>query len=247
MFQAMPPSAASQGSTSTSSVALGIDEWHAPLVDLARLDFTDKSNPGSASLPRRPQTAQALYEATTGNRLAPGQWATLPAAERAQYVLREKEARLRHDRAFTTRLVAGTDATLIPPTGAALSAPGVRSLICPANAGFILAGGVDQKVRLWDVAAPEASHVIGDLVWPGPVRAGARGYHLDRTRGVDTVVEVYSPPDARQLRGLSPAAAMLASRQCDHTDVITALDLVLSGAEPLLISGARDGVIKVWK
>ena len=70
-----------------------------------------------------------------------------------------------------------------------------------------------------------------------------RAYKIDRARGVDVVVEMFAP----EVRAKSVPPTVLTPRGGEHNDCVTALELVLPGTEPMLVSGARDGVVKVWK
>jgi hypothetical protein len=75
------------------------------------------------------------------------------------------------------------------------------------------------------------------------MRSSQRAFKIDRTRGMEAVVEIV-PPDQRrpQTQGTLPG------RGPDHVDCVTALDVVLTASnEPMLITGARDGTVKVWK
>ncbi|KAI9313626.1 hypothetical protein BX666DRAFT_1978506 [Dichotomocladium elegans] len=139
----------------------------------------------------------------------------------------------------------------------------VRAIVSPSDCRFIITGGSDRKLRFWDTAHAENSCVILGLdideakprfrtnvqdqikfhfefaqTQRGPTAGTAhRGNSMHRT--------AFSGTSSQQQQ--TPAEVNFAQQQSflrNHTDAIT--DVILTEVPyPMVISGDRDGVIKV--
>uniref|UniRef100_J3LI06 non-specific serine/threonine protein kinase n=1 Tax=Oryza brachyantha TaxID=4533 RepID=J3LI06_ORYBR len=122
--------------------------------------------------------------------------------------------------------------------------PGIRSLL-PLPGGDLLTGGTDLKIRYWDQARPEQSFCIA-----GPSVKGAgneESYDIRSSSCVQVVQEICRQPmTASRLTHKTQLAIAAADSAGCHRDAILALASVNLSSQRL-ISGSRDGAVKVWK
>uniref|UniRef100_A0A0D9YZN6 non-specific serine/threonine protein kinase n=1 Tax=Oryza glumipatula TaxID=40148 RepID=A0A0D9YZN6_9ORYZ len=122
--------------------------------------------------------------------------------------------------------------------------PGIRSLL-PLPGGDLLTGGTDLKIRYWDQARPEQSFCIA-----GPSVKGAGNdetYDIRSSSCVQVVQEICrQPTTASRLTHKTQLAMAAADSAGCHRDAILALASVNLSSHRL-ISGSRDGAVKVWK
>ncbi|KAF0931099.1 hypothetical protein E2562_002461 [Oryza meyeriana var. granulata] len=122
--------------------------------------------------------------------------------------------------------------------------PGIRSLL-PLPGGDLLTGGTDLKIRYWDQARPEQSFCIA-----GPSVKGAgndESYDIRSSSCVQVVQEICRQPmTASRLTHKTQLAMAAADSAGCHRDAILALASVNLSSQRL-ISGSRDGAVKVWK
>ncbi|XP_042498270.1 serine/threonine-protein kinase VPS15 [Macadamia integrifolia] len=121
--------------------------------------------------------------------------------------------------------------------------PGVRSML-PLPGGDLLTGGTDLKIRRWDHCSPDRSYCVC-----GPSLKGIGNDEFYETRssfGVQIVQETSRRPPATKLTTKALlAAAATDSAGCHRDSVLSLASVKLN--QRLLISGSRDGAIKVWK
>jgi hypothetical protein len=149
---------------------------------------------------------------------------------------------------------------------------GIRSMISPPGCGVVVLGSVDRKIRIWDIDNPTKSYILGT----GPrTKDTPPQYVLERSGETDVIrvsglqrvccllvfrtsilIHPPRPPSHTPLQEIyqeeAPNSAILPSRKPNvipsqwHTDCVTALGFV-NHSIPLLISGSRDGIVKVWR
>lgn len=121
--------------------------------------------------------------------------------------------------------------------------PGIRSLL-PLPGGDLLTGGTDLKIRRWDHHSPDRSYCIC-----GPNLNGVGNddfYEARSSFGVQVVQETRRRPLTSKLTAKAVlAAAATDSAGCHHDSILSLASVKLN--QRLLISGCRDGAIKVWK
>uniref|UniRef100_A0A0D9VM64 non-specific serine/threonine protein kinase n=1 Tax=Leersia perrieri TaxID=77586 RepID=A0A0D9VM64_9ORYZ len=122
--------------------------------------------------------------------------------------------------------------------------PGIRSLL-PLPGGDLLTGGTDLKIRYWNQARPEQSFCIA-----GPSVKGAgndESYDIKSSSCVQVVQEVCRQPmTASRLTHKTQLAVAAADSAGCHRDAILSL-ASFNLSSQRLISGSRDGAVKVWK
>ncbi|KAL5213166.1 hypothetical protein ABZP36_024013 [Zizania latifolia] len=122
--------------------------------------------------------------------------------------------------------------------------PGIRSLL-PLPGGDLLTGGTDLKIRYWDQARPEQSFCIC-----GPSAKGVgngESYDIRSSSCVQVVQEICRQPvTASRLTHKTQLAMAAADSAGCHRDAILALASVNLSSQRL-VSGSRDGAVKVWK
>lgn len=111
-----------------------------------------------------------------------------------------------------------------------------RGLVMPKNSHGFFTAGADRSLRYWDMTNIHNSYTLNR---PEPqVR-----YRQMRVDGADLYREAHLPT-ARKPLNEERNGKVLPS--VDHLDCITDL-AVLEQPIRLLVSGSRDGVVKVWK
>lgn len=116
----------------------------------------------------------------------------------------------------------------------------VRALYSPPESNFVLAAGNDKKIHYWDLENVESSYIMSGQ---DEVKPKYKSYKSE-----DLIIfEEY--PDPRQIPcsdidlRIDPA---LTPPSNNHNDTISALTC-LEIPSCMVVSGSRDGVIKVWR
>ncbi|XP_062147709.1 serine/threonine-protein kinase VPS15 isoform X2 [Alnus glutinosa] len=120
---------------------------------------------------------------------------------------------------------------------------GIRSLL-PLPGGDLLTGGTDLKIRRWEHYSPDRTYCIC-----GPNLNGVGNddfYEARSSFGVQVVQETRRRPLTAKLTAKAVLAAAATDSAGCHRDSILSLASVKLN-QRLLISGSRDGAIKVWK
>lgn len=120
---------------------------------------------------------------------------------------------------------------------------GIRSLL-PLPGGDLITGGTDLRIRRWDHSSPDRSYCIC-----GPNLKGVGNDDFYETRnnlGVQVVQETKRRPLTTKLTAKAVLSAAATDSAGCHRDSILSLASVKL-TKRLLISGSRDGAIKVWK
>ncbi|MQL91350.1 hypothetical protein Taro_023949 [Colocasia esculenta] len=187
----------------------------------------------------------SLWNAENGSchqvlRLAGGEGDAEPSSN-VLWALRKSSSKsgLKQDRERNGDLKYKTDELNQPPA----RLPGVRSVL-PLPGGDLLTGGTDLKIRYWDNLSPSRSYCIC-----GPSAKGIgcdEQYDTRSCFGVQVVQETSRRPVALKLT--QKALLAVAATDCAgcHRDSVLSMATVKLN-QRLLISGSRDGAIKVWK
>lgn len=116
---------------------------------------------------------------------------------------------------------------------------------CTDRSPFVLAGGTDQRVRLWDLESPCETYLA--IHAPNDPLLGSTPTYKSRLVDGTLVVHEVEPGNSRssskgeevQRVGPEPPSA-------GHKDCISDIALC-KASQCFLLSASRDGVIKVWK
>merc|ERR1711939_18140 len=115
-------------------------------------------------------------------------------------------------------------------------------MACASNGQYMLTAGTDSAIRLWDMFTPDGSCVVGKPQYRPNV---SDGFSVEE-KGLRCLSwsDVQDVPNGAG--GGGAAAGTMAPTQCHH-DAITSLEVVsAAGAQPLVLTGGRDGVVKLW-
>ncbi|XP_078336742.1 phosphoinositide 3-kinase regulatory subunit 4-like isoform X4 [Crassostrea virginica] len=107
---------------------------------------------------------------------------------------------------------------------------------------FMLTGGSDMRARFWDLSHPANSFILAGAA-SDPVQQTGVNYRAKLVDGVEVIQELYTKKqvtsDDAPRRGPEPPPQ-------GHRDIISDINLCQS-SQCMVITGSRDGVIKVWK
>ncbi|XP_038879690.1 serine/threonine-protein kinase VPS15 [Benincasa hispida] len=121
--------------------------------------------------------------------------------------------------------------------------PGIRSLL-PLPGGDLLTGGTDLRIRRWNHFSPDRTYCV---CGPNVKRIGNEDFYETRSSfGVQVVQETRRRPLSTKLTTKAILAAAATDSAGCHRDSILSLASVKLN-QRLLLSGSRDGAIKVWK
>ena len=133
-----------------------------------------------------------------------------------------------------------------PPRCHHHGAPTSALALLASGAGPLVSAGTDRCIRLWEPLRPELSYVVC-----GPPADDAPLVYRKRLfQGVPVIDELRCPATAGGGEVKADAhtrrvAAVRGASLC-HQDAITALGEAWT-TDRVLLSGARDGVISVWR
>uniref|UniRef100_A0A0A0M1S5 Uncharacterized protein n=1 Tax=Cucumis sativus TaxID=3659 RepID=A0A0A0M1S5_CUCSA len=121
--------------------------------------------------------------------------------------------------------------------------PGIRSLL-PLPGGDLLTGGTDLRIRRWNHYSPDRTYCV---CGPNVKGIGNEDFYETRSSfGVQVVQETRRRPLSTKLTTKAILAAAATDSAGCHRDSILSLASVKLN-QRLLLSGSRDGAIKVWK
>ncbi|XP_078336739.1 phosphoinositide 3-kinase regulatory subunit 4-like isoform X1 [Crassostrea virginica] len=107
---------------------------------------------------------------------------------------------------------------------------------------FMLTGGSDMRARFWDLSHPANSFILAGAA-SDPVQQTGVNYRAKLVDGVEVIQELYTKKQVTSedapRRGPEPPPQ-------GHRDIISDINLCQS-SQCMVITGSRDGVIKVWK
>lgn len=120
---------------------------------------------------------------------------------------------------------------------------------------FVLTAGTDQRIRYWNLSAPESSHL---LVASGAEKLPHHSSVTYKSRVIDgTCVIRETDCMPSQSGGSSPKSPTQTSHDYPknglesvppgHTDWISSLIMCKTSRHFYMLTGDRSGVIKVWK
>lgn len=116
-----------------------------------------------------------------------------------------------------------------------------RAVISPCGGNYIITAGTDRKIRYWDMERPHNSYIISGL----ECNEDQPKY---RCTSLEDITIFDEEPTIKSINmadiELLPDPALV-SPSIHHHDTITQLG-VLEVPHQMLISGSRDGVVKVW-
>ncbi|XP_052743636.1 phosphoinositide 3-kinase regulatory subunit 4 [Bicyclus anynana] len=122
----------------------------------------------------------------------------------------------------------------------------MSALYCGSRDGhrFLISGGSDQRLRLWDLQHPDDSHVLLGAPHDQLNALKYRSRIIDGTTVIQEVCKSNSsvPPSLQE----DNVYRTVESRSFYHTAPITDITLV-EASKCYLVSSSADGVINVWK
>lgn len=116
---------------------------------------------------------------------------------------------------------------------------------CIDRSGFLLAGGSDQRLRFWDLESPSSSYLAipspNDTTYVNTLRYESR--LIDGTSVIlERAESQHRPaPKSDEVPRAGPEAP-----PPGHRDWISEVTLC-KASQCFLLTGSRDGVIKLWK
>ncbi|KAG0258767.1 Serine/threonine-protein kinase [Actinomortierella ambigua] len=121
----------------------------------------------------------------------------------------------------------------------------IRAVLCSPEGDYMITAGADRKLRYWDTGKVEVSYVISGM----ELQEGRPKYSTRRVEGLTIHYELTDPPSATAQRAASGRSNLVTVQQQqllrNHLDAIR--DIALTELPcPMVISGDRDGVIKVF-
>lgn len=142
-----------------------------------------------------------------------------------------------------------------------LSEEAARAVHVAPDCSHVISAGSDRKIRVWDVAQPTRSSIIGGP----PLADEAYLYAAERVQGPSsTVHHVYEQriPSPAQAAGVAAYPGLhlgggegreaMGARGClpppsdEHLDAVTQLAVLRSPWGHRLLSASSDGIVKVW-
>ncbi|XP_061162546.1 phosphoinositide 3-kinase regulatory subunit 4-like [Saccostrea echinata] len=107
---------------------------------------------------------------------------------------------------------------------------------------FMLTGGSDMRARFWDISYPANSFILAGAA-SDPVQQTGVNYRARLVDGVEVIQEFYTkkPVTSEDNPRRGPEAPPQG-----HRDIISDINLCQT-SQCLVITGSRDGVVKVWK
>ncbi|XP_062578229.1 phosphoinositide 3-kinase regulatory subunit 4-like [Saccostrea cucullata] len=107
---------------------------------------------------------------------------------------------------------------------------------------FMLTGGSDMRARFWDISYPANSFILAGAA-SDPVQQTGVNYRAKLVDGVEVIQEFYTKKQVTSED--NPRRGPEAPPQ-GHRDIISDINLCQT-SQCLVITGSRDGVVKVWK
>ncbi|XP_048750935.2 phosphoinositide 3-kinase regulatory subunit 4-like isoform X2 [Ostrea edulis] len=107
---------------------------------------------------------------------------------------------------------------------------------------FMLTGGSDMRARFWDISYPANSFILAGAA-SDPVQQTGVNYRAKIVDGVEVIQEFYTKKQVTN--DDTPRRGPEAPPQ-GHRNIISDINLCQT-SQCLVITGSRDGVIKVWK
>ncbi|KAF9970185.1 Serine/threonine-protein kinase [Actinomortierella ambigua] len=121
----------------------------------------------------------------------------------------------------------------------------IRAVLCSPEGDYMITAGADRKLRYWDTGKVEVSYVISGM----ELQEGRPKYSTRRVEGLTIHYELTDPPSSTARRAASGRSNLVTVQQQqllrNHLDAIR--DIALTELPcPMVISGDRDGVVKVF-
>jgi len=150
------------------------------------------------------------------------------------------------------RKKSSSPSSILPPLSSSSSSSSplsssssVRALLCPPNSAAIISGGIDGRLRYWDMNKPQTSYIISGLQ-QNELKPKYKGYKHDDVLVVEEYPDFHSNRKSEIEMARTTSTVLGLSGTVHHCDTI--LDIkCLDFSQKMLVSCSRDGVIKVWK
>ncbi|KAJ8321097.1 hypothetical protein KUTeg_002684 [Tegillarca granosa] len=118
---------------------------------------------------------------------------------------------------------------------------GIHTAVTDTNV-FMLTGGSDMRVRFWDVTYPANSYILAGAA-ADPVQKTGVSYRSRLIDGTEVIQETYQKKQTTNEDIPRRGPEMPPS---GHQDIISDVNLC-QASQCLVLTGSRDGVVKVWK
>eukprot|EP00053_Salpingoeca_punica_P019859 m.203823 g.203823 ORF g.203823 m.203823 type:complete len:1374 (-) comp17738_c0_seq1:129-4250(-) len=166
------------------------------------------------------------------------EWESLPSAERQPFLESEQADIERFEDQITAYLNSKPKLEETAP-----DVGGIRALVSPPYGSIVITGGSDRTIRVWDMAQPEQSFVLGEAqAATGGTASTPSSFKVEDRDRIRFIQEIEGNLSSRTVAvPQGPAAASVF-----HHDTINNL-AVVNLNRPILLSGSRDGVVKVWR
>ncbi|GFQ80252.1 phosphoinositide 3-kinase regulatory subunit 4 [Trichonephila clavata] len=115
----------------------------------------------------------------------------------------------------------------------------------PEQGSSLLTAGSDMRIRHWDLKNPSNSHIIVGAAYETPVPLTNTTYNLRLIDGTEVICEHGLKEEKGSLSD-DVARRYPETPPVGHYDCISAI-ATLQTTQPLILSGSKDGVVKVWK
>lgn len=117
---------------------------------------------------------------------------------------------------------------------------------CIDRSGFLLAGGTDQRLRFWDLDSPNLSYLA--IPSPNDTSVNSLRYESRLIDGTSVILERSENQPSHRAAAKSDEVPRAGPEPppSGHRDWISEVTLC-KASQCFLLTGSRDGVIKVWK
>jgi phosphoinositide-3-kinase regulatory subunit 4 len=133
-------------------------------------------------------------------------------------------------------------------TSSSSSLSSVRTLLCPPKSTAIISGGIDGRLRYWDMEKPQSSYMISGLQ-QNEIKPKYKGYKHEDVLVIEEYPDLYGGSNKVSevsTTSTTKTSVLGSSGTIHHCDTI--LDIkCLDFTQKMLVSCSYDGVIKVWK
>lgn len=204
--------------------------------NLSALSFQDSARPPAVQMAAWPDTQNSLVAAVNGSDVA-----CCYDVKPQKRNLMQSFVVCRPSTDFSPTLPKLEPTALTERDPPLRGETGLRSL-CSVP-GFVVLGSCDRNVRVWDIHRPGMSFVLD-----GPLKG--RTTYVEEFGDMQlTIIEKLNEPPRAAASSAAPGARGFSSVSASHCDAVTQMCMYNNSTEAYsaLITGARDGVVKIWK